>query len=179
MSTASAATLATPVGPFTILADDDAVIAAGFTSESDEQLARIAPERRPRDVRITNDLGPISRAVAAYFAGDLTAIDAVAVQQGARRAVAPRRSTAPFLDRAFTELRRIPAGTTISYGELAKRADSPRAIRAAGQACARNLAALFVPCHRVVAADGTLHHYLYGIDVKRALLVHEGAMLDA
>jgi len=167
MNTASAATLATPLGPLTVVSRGDVVLAAGFTTDVDEQVARIPADRRPRDVVRTNDLGAISRAVDAYFAGNLTAIDEIAVEQ----------KGGAFLDRAFAELRAIPAGTTISYGELAKRADSPRAIRAAGQACARNLAALFVPCHRVVAADGTLHHYLYGLDVKRSLLAHERATL--
>jgi methylated-DNA-[protein]-cysteine S-methyltransferase len=167
MTTASAATLATPVGPFTIVARGDVVLAAGFTADVQEHIDRIPADRRPREVEPANDLGAISRAVDAYFTGDLTAIDAIEVDQ--RGGV--------FLDRAFAELRAIPAGTTISYGELAKRADSPRAIRAAGQACARNLAALFVPCHRVLAANGTLNHYGYGLEVKRQLLAHEGAML--
>ena len=66
----------------------------------------------------------------------------------------------------------------MSYGEVAIRAGSPRAMRAAGQACARNNLAPFVPCHRVVAASGIgeygVGHYAYGVDLKREMLLHEG-----
>jgi methylated-DNA-[protein]-cysteine S-methyltransferase len=76
----------------------------------------------------------------------------------------------------WTQLCRIPAGTTISYTELATRVGSPRGSRAAGQANGRNPVALFVPCHRVIAADGTLGGYGGGLDRKRRLLAHEGAL---
>jgi methylated-DNA-[protein]-cysteine S-methyltransferase len=62
----------------------------------------------------------------------------------------------------------------VSYTELAARADRPTAVRFAGNACARNLVAPFVPCHRVVKADGSVGNYYFGPDVKRALLAHEG-----
>ena len=70
-------------------------------------------------------------------------------------------------------MREIPAGTTWSYGELAAKAGSPRAVRAVGQACARNMVAPFVPCHRVVRSDGSLGGYFYGLDTKRWILAHE------
>lgn len=165
ITTAHVATRTTFAGPFTVIATDDAVLAAAFSANADELVDRMR-STKPRALHPTDDLGAITRALDAFFAGDdVTAIDAIPVDQPG----------GAFMSRAFAEMRAIPAGTTISYGELAKRADSPRAIRAAGQACARNLAALFVPCHRVVASDGALHHYGFGLDVKRALLDHERA----
>ena len=79
--------------------------------------------------------------------------------------------------RMWRQLRGVAAGTTASYGELAARAGNPKAVRVAGNACARNLVAPFVPCHRVVRADGSLGNYFYGTEVKAALLRHEGASL--
>ena len=76
-------------------------------------------------------------------------------------------------ERGWGELRRIAPGVPITYGELAKRLDSPRAARAAGQVCARNPVSLFVPCHRVVAANGDLHNFGWGVPVKDWLLRHE------
>ena len=62
-----------------------------------------------------------------------------------------------------------------TYGGLAERCGAPRAVRAAGGACAANLVAVVVPCHRVVRADGAAGHYLYGTAAKQALLAHEAA----
>lgn len=79
----------------------------------------------------------------------------------------------PFIRRVLTALRRVPRGRTIGYGELAARAGSPGAARAAGSSCARNPVPLWVPCHRVVASGG-LGGFSGGLDVKRALLRLEG-----
>ena len=82
----------------------------------------------------------------------------------------------PFQLRVWQELRRIPWGQTISYGELARRVGNPKASRAVGQANAVNPIPLIIPCHRVIAADGSLGGYSSGLDRKRWLLRHEGAM---
>ena len=71
---------------------------------------------------------------------------------------------------AWLAMRRIAPGSTLTYAELAAAAGRPAAVRAAGSACARNLVAPFVPCHRVVRTGGTLGGYYYGLDVKSALL---------
>ena len=73
-------------------------------------------------------------------------------------------------------MRKIPVGKTMSYAEIAKRAGSPDAVRAAGSACARNLIAPIVPCHRVVKSGGALGNYGYGLESKEWLLRHEGAL---
>ncbi|HWP94205.1 MAG TPA: methylated-DNA--[protein]-cysteine S-methyltransferase [Gammaproteobacteria bacterium] len=78
-----------------------------------------------------------------------------------------------FQARVWRALRRIPLGTTASYGELAKRLGRPEASRAVAAACARNRVALLIPCHRVVAADGRLAGYRWGIERKAVLLGRE------
>ncbi len=153
-------TVTTPVGPFTILARGDAVLAAGFTDDVQELLALVHPDlRAPCDA----DLDLVAKAVHAYFEGDLTAIDAVPVVQ---------RGGA-FLTQAWESLRTVPAGAPVTYTTFAARAGRPAAVRAAAQACARNAAALFIPCHRVVRTDGSLGGYRWGTDIKRHLLNHE------
>jgi methylated-DNA-[protein]-cysteine S-methyltransferase len=79
----------------------------------------------------------------------------------------------PFQRRVWDELCRIPFGETISYAELARRVGQPGAARAVGSANGRNRIGLIIPCHRVIAADGTLGGYGGGLDRKRWLLRHE------
>ncbi|MGP8050226.1 MAG: methylated-DNA--[protein]-cysteine S-methyltransferase [Desulfobaccales bacterium] len=81
----------------------------------------------------------------------------------------------PFQLRVWQELRRIPWGSTISYRELARRAGSPKAFRAAGQANGCNPIPIIIPCHRVIAADGGLGGFSSGLWRKSWLLKHEGA----
>jgi len=82
----------------------------------------------------------------------------------------------PFQLRVWQELQRLPQGRAISYRELAERAGSPMAFRAVGQANGKNPIPIIVPCHRVIAADGSLGGYSSGLERKRWLLKHEGAM---
>jgi len=82
------------------------------------------------------------------------------------------RGTA-FQQRVWQALRQIPAGSTLSYTELAKRIGSPKSVRAVAQACAANAIAVAIPCHRVVRNDGTLSGYRWGVERKRALLEKE------
>jgi methylated-DNA-[protein]-cysteine S-methyltransferase len=78
-----------------------------------------------------------------------------------------------FFQAAWKVMREVPAGETITYSELADRVGSPRAVRAAGSACARNRIAPIVPCHRIVRAGGNLGGYYYGLSAKSWLLDHE------
>jgi methylated-DNA-[protein]-cysteine S-methyltransferase len=73
-------------------------------------------------------------------------------------------------------MRKVSPGKVISYAELAKKSGSPDAVRAAGSACARNLIAVVVPCHRIVKTGGALGNYAYGLEYKEWLLRHEGAL---
>ncbi|MGQ0575291.1 MAG: methylated-DNA--[protein]-cysteine S-methyltransferase [Pseudonocardia sp.] len=159
--TATWDTLDTPFGPFTVVIDDGAVLASGWTADLDDLLPLVHPTLRPVPRR--GDLGPVAEAVRRYHAGDLSAVDAVAVRQ---------RSGA-FLEHAWEVLRAIPAGGPVSYTEYAAKAGRPAAVRAAASACARNAAALFVPCHRVLRSDGALGGFRWGVQVKRRLLDHE------
>ncbi len=105
----------------------------------------------------------IAGAIAGYFAGDLRAIDGLEVDpQGT-----------PFQQRVWAALRTIPVGTTWSYAQLARAVGQPTAMRAVGAANGRNPIAVVVPCHRVIASDGTLGGYGGGLEMKRWLLQHE------
>ncbi len=84
------------------------------------------------------------------------------------------RGTA-FQQRVWQALRKIPAGTTATYTEIAKRIGRPKAVRAVAQACAGNAIAVAIPCHRVVRLDGGLSGYRWGVARKRALLAKEAA----
>lgn len=160
----SASTVDTPLGTFITLVDDDgAVLASGWTAELDELRALVAPALRPAEVQFRAELGAVTDAVLAYHRGELDAISSVPVRQ---------RGGA-FLEDAWQVLRTVPAGAPVSYTELAAKAGRPSAARAAASACARNPAALFVPCHRVLRSDGSLGGFRWGLPVKRWLLDHE------
>lgn len=106
---------------------------------------------------------PVAGALAAYAGGDVTALDGLAVEQPGTE----------FRQAAWDGLRRIAPGEPLSYGGFAEAIGKPSAVRAAGTACAKNLAAVVVPCHRVVKSDGSAGSYLYGAEAKQALLEHE------
>jgi AraC family transcriptional regulator of adaptative response/methylated-DNA-[protein]-cysteine methyltransferase len=78
-----------------------------------------------------------------------------------------------FMREVWQALRDIPAGTTASYGEVARRIGAPASARAVARACAANPLAVAIPCHRVVRADGGLSGYRWGVERKRALLARE------
>ena len=82
------------------------------------------------------------------------------------------RGTA-FQQRVWDALRKVPAGETVSYAEIAARIGSPKAVRAVAQACAANALAVAIPCHRVVRSDGGLSGYRWGVARKQALLARE------
>jgi AraC family transcriptional regulator of adaptative response/methylated-DNA-[protein]-cysteine methyltransferase len=78
-----------------------------------------------------------------------------------------------FQERVWRALREIPAGQTLSYGELARKLDVPKAARAVARACADNPLAVAIPCHRVVRGDGGLGGYRWGLARKEKLLQRE------
>ena len=161
---ASMSTMDTPAGPFTAIVDGDgAVLGSGWTADPADLLKVVHRTLRPTEVREVADLGPVSRAVRDYHAGDVTAIDGVPVRQ----------VSGEFLAHAWDVLRTVPAGGPISYTDFATWAGRPAAVRAAAQACGRNSAALFVPCHRVLRNDGSLGGFRWGLAVKRWLLDFE------
>ncbi|WP_394843806.1 bifunctional DNA-binding transcriptional regulator/O6-methylguanine-DNA methyltransferase Ada [Pendulispora brunnea] len=83
-----------------------------------------------------------------------------------------------FQKRVWQALRTIPAGSTLSYSDIATRIGQPKAVRAVARACASNSLAVAIPCHRVVRTDGSLSGYRWGVDRKRALLQREGVQRE-
>jgi methylated-DNA-[protein]-cysteine S-methyltransferase len=157
--------LTTPAGALSLLTHDGVLVAAGFTADPAEMFIRLAPALRVGGME-TGDVGVAAHAVRDYLEGRLDALDEVPVEQPGT----------PTRQRLYAALRAVPAGTTIRYAELAEKAGLPRtAARAAGSACAQNLIAPFVPCHRVLPSTGGFGGYYYGSEVKEWLLTHESS----
>jgi methylated-DNA-[protein]-cysteine S-methyltransferase len=142
--------------------DVPVVLASGWTDDPDYLVALVHPGLRPGTVGSASSPS-IDAAVRDYSDGDLSAIDAVSVRQ----------RSGPFIEAAWDALRKTAPGQPATYTLLAADAGRPEAIRAAAAACARNAAALFVPCHRIVRSDGALGGFRYGLDIKRTLRDHE------
>src|SRR5690606_27735124 len=164
--TAIIQTIETPDGALTILADDaQRVLASGWSDDQEAVIRRVHPSLRPDDiVEGTTDAADAARA---YYAGDLSAIDDVAVRQYGTE----------LQQAGWTALRRIAPGRPLTYSGFAIELGSPQAVRAAASICARNAPALFVPCHRVLRADGSLGGFAWGLPVKRSLLDRESGAL--
>jgi O-6-methylguanine DNA methyltransferase len=111
----------------------------------------------------------LNEALDAYFAGEVRALEPLPVSTGGT----------PFQREVWAALRRIPAGTTLSYGALAARLGRPGSARAVGLANGANPVGIVVPCHRVIGAGGALTGYAGGVSRKRWLLQHEGVALGA
>ena len=154
-----ASTMSIPVGTLALLVQDDMLVAAGFTDVRD-QYSRLSTDV---PLKLVNDLGRFSAAMSSYFEGDVTAMNDLPVSQPG----------GAFRQAAWKVMREVPAGQVISYAELAARAGNPGAVRAAGSACAQNMVAPIVPCHRIVRTGGALGGYYYGLAVKEWLLAHE------
>jgi O-6-methylguanine DNA methyltransferase len=106
------------------------------------------------------------KALNDYFAGDLAALNHIPVATNGTE----------FQRAVWAALRTIPAGQTRTYGELAQQIQRPAAVRAVGTTNGANPISLVVPCHRVIGANGTLTGYAGGLERKRWLLEHEGAL---
>jgi O-6-methylguanine DNA methyltransferase len=106
------------------------------------------------------------QALNDYFAGNLAALERVPVATNGTE----------FQCAVWAALRTIPAGQTRTYGELAAQIQRPAAVRAVGTTNGANPISLVVPCHRVIGANGTLTGYAGGLERKRWLLEHEGAL---
>lgn len=156
-----------PLGVLKAVVRGDCVCDLDIAGRWGEKKRRL--EKRFREIRFeeVSDAAEVGSKLESYFAGDLSALDSVDVDTGGT----------DFQQNVWRQLRRIPVGVTISYGELAKRVGNAKASRGVGAANGRNPVAIIVPCHRVIGADGTLTGYALGLDRKRWLLGHEGALL--
>ena len=153
----------TPLGTLNLIADGELLLGANLGSiralkDGLDSLYRASDFKEAKKIPVISDL------IDDYFDGDLSAINSIKVSQ-------PGGS---FSQAAWKAMRRIRAGKVLSYAELAKNSGSPKAVRAAGTACAKNAIVLVVPCHRIVKTGGALGNYAYGINKKEWLLRHEG-----
>lgn len=155
----------TPVGNIYLIADSGILIAAGFKSLNSLQN-RLSPNDKLRKIELIEKIPKISKLIDNYFEGRLDALNLIQVRQPG----------AQFSQKVWKVMRAIPVGMTISYAQLAKKAGSPAAFRAAGTACGNNLIAPIIPCHRIIKSDGNLGNYGYGVAIKEKLLRLEGAI---
>jgi methylated-DNA-[protein]-cysteine S-methyltransferase len=155
-----------PLGPLLLAATSGGLVRVGFDGEGhDAVLAALADRVSPRVLRAPARLDRAARQLDEYFAGRRRTFDLsvdLRLAHGFRRGV-------------LEHLRSIPYGGTESYATVARAVGSPRAVRAAGSACASNPVPVVVPCHRVVRSDGSIGGYRGGSDAKRLLLALEAA----
>ena len=149
----------TPIGTLRVVGDD-----VGIERIDLPKSAANAPDPEWGERRraLPRPLREAKRQLLEYFEGERRDFDLPLSPAGTA-----------FQRRVWDELRRIPYGETISYGELARRIGRPTASRAVGAANGRNPLAIVVPCHRVIGADGGLTGYGGGLPVKESLLAHE------
>lgn len=144
-----------PLGAMRLLARGDALSGLWFEGQRHDVAIDASWREAPHD--------PVLRAAAReldeYFAGRRARFDLKLAPPGTE-----------FQRRVWRAIAAVPAGRTISYAELARRAGSPAAVRAAGAATGRNPLSVIVPCHRIVGSDGSLTGYAGGLQRKVALL---------
>lgn len=154
----------TPVGEMLIVTDGDGAVRALDFADFQERMIRLLARHAP-GATITQGRAPepVRRAIAAYFDGDVRALDGLPV----------KTAGTAFQSEVWAALRAIPVGETRSYGQLAAAIGRPTAVRAVGLANGSNPVGVIVPCHRVIGANGTLTGYAGGLERKRWLLAHE------
>ena len=155
----------TPIGTLNLIAHENVLLAANLSTISAAK-ASLDDEDRAMGFKEVKTIPVISDLLSDYFDGDLTAIDAIKTRQPG----------AAFSQAAWKSMRKVKAGKTMSYADLADRAGSPAAVRAAGSACAKNAIVVVIPCHRIVKTGGALGNYAYGLNKKEWLLRFEAAL---
>ncbi len=166
--------LETPIGVALIATDDQGRLRGLDWEDHKKRMLSLLDRiyRKTGGVRLdanTPAAWPVRDRLNSFFAGDLDAIDGIAVESAGT----------PFQRKVWAVLRKIPAGKTWTYTQLAARAGKPEAIRAAGAANGLNPISVVVPCHRVIGMDGSLTGYGGGLHRKEWLLHHEGAAFKA
>ena len=155
----------TPIGTLNLIAHEDVLLGANLSTVS-ALKASLDEQDKMREIKEMKSIPVISDLISDYFDGDLSALDAIKVRQPG----------AHFSQAAWKAMRKVKAGKTLSYADLAERAGSAAAVRAAGSACAKNAIVLVVPCHRIVKTGGSLGNYAYGLTKKEWLLRFEAAL---
>lgn len=162
-------TLKTPFGPLTIVVNQDkpaTVVGAGF-GPGDDLMNRIQVTRPSLEVCTGKLTQEISQAVTSWLDGNHRAFAKLKFDQ----------IGTDFRQECWAAMQKIKPGQTISYAQLAQQTSSPSAVRAAATACAQNLIAPLIPCHRIIKTGGSLGRYGYGESLKRKLLAFEGVYL--
>ena len=156
--------VSSPLGPMVLVSDREGDLRALDFEDHEARMQRLLRRHYGSCVLESGRVpGTVRDALAAFFTGEIEAIAAITV----------RTHGTEFQRRVWAALRRIPAGSTMTYGQLAALIERPNASRAVGLANGSNPIAIIVPCHRVIGADGTLTGYGGGIERKRWLLAHE------
>jgi methylated-DNA-[protein]-cysteine S-methyltransferase len=143
--------------------DDDTVIGAAFGPLSD-LVAKARHQLADLPVKTVPRIPFLTQSVKNWLDGDSEAFTSLSAEQ----------QGGDYFQKVWAALRTIPLGEVVTYSELAAMAGNPLAVRAAGSACANNLIAPFIPCHRVVKSGGAIGNYGFGSELKYDLLVHEG-----
>ena len=160
-------TYASPVGDLLVVSDSDGALRALDFADYEARMRTLLGRHYGAFELADGPVPPaIDDALHAYFSGDLTALDTLTVRTGG----------SDFQRGVWAALRRIPAGTTTGYGALAAALGKPGAARAVGLANGSNPIGIVVPCHRVIGASGALTGYAGGVERKKWLLEHEGAL---
>src|SRR5437016_12394309 len=149
-----------PLGPLMLVADDAGLRQIVFPSNG--SAAEPEPSWEENPSAFQEAIGKLT----VYFAGQLETFDLALAPDGT-----------PFQRRIWDELRKIPYGETISYGELARRIGNPNASRAVGLANGSNPIPIIIPCHRVIGSNGKLTGYGGGLPIKEKLLALERRQL--
>jgi methylated-DNA-[protein]-cysteine S-methyltransferase len=160
-------TIPSPIGNILIVVDEGKMCALDFEGYEERMMKLL--RRRYTDVQLKQVENPqgFSDCIRKYLAGDYKSLGAIAVDTG---------GTA-FQQQVWNALREIPTGQTFTYSQLAEKIGRPKATRAVGMTNSLNPIAIVLPCHRVVGANASLTGYAGGLDRKRWLLRHEGALL--
>jgi methylated-DNA-[protein]-cysteine S-methyltransferase len=157
----------TPLGTLLVAATERGLCRIAYDAEPDLEVERLAKAFGVRVLRSARPIDPARRELDEYFDGKRQAFD-LPVDVGL---------TADFNRRVLDELARVPYGEVVTYGQLAARAERPRAARAVGTVMNRNPIPIVLPCHRVIGANGSLTGYGGGLERKEMLLRLEGAIL--
>jgi methylated-DNA-[protein]-cysteine S-methyltransferase len=159
--------LPTPIGTLLIVFDEEDRLRALDWEDFEPRMRRLLTLQYGREIELREGRAPkpMRDSLDSYFAGDFSALDRIEVETG---------GTA-FQRKLWTALRTIPSGQTSTYGALAAKMGTPKAVRAVGAANGANPISIVLPCHRVIGSDSRLTGYGGGLDRKRWLLTHEGA----
>ncbi|HEV3227122.1 MAG TPA: methylated-DNA--[protein]-cysteine S-methyltransferase [Acidimicrobiales bacterium] len=161
-------TVDTPLGPLGVAATAEGLVKVALHPDDEPFVEELASMVSPRVIEHPKRLDPIRKQLDQYFDGKRTTFALQIDWQlchGFRRMV---------LETLFSQ---VHYGEVVSYGELATRVGHPKASRAVGTAMATNPVPIVVPCHRVLRSGGAIGNYGGGVEMKRRLLTHEGALL--